>query len=343
MCSRSPIAAAAERLDRAGGWVRELEILLTRPCIFPRPPIGRALSTTTTPCPLLHSLPPHTPSSSSLFEGLLRPFLVPSMASEATDGTSPSSISQPRLPAASRAQQQEDLKTVYTWTTFFNILTGQANGPQTQAYFLARDLANEEADCKRCDADKAYLFQRSPMIRFMREQIQELGGDISPDVVRCRRCTGFMAGGYSRDHGILLCANVMRDRGHIEDVLSHEMVHAYDDLRFKWDPSSLRHAACAEIRASMLSGECRWVREALGKWQWNFTGQFQECVRRRAGISMRGRVMGAKYPELASGGTTWDQLAEKVRKDIVSESNKAVNEVWESCFKDTRPFDEIYR
>jgi len=265
------------------------------------------------------------------------------MAAQATDGEPPTKITQPPAATSPGDRLPEDLKTVYTWGTFFSILTGQADRTQTQAYFVARDLANEEADCQRCEAHKAILFQRSPMIRFLREQIQELGGDVSPDVVRCRRCTGFMAGGYSRDHGILLCANVMRDRGHIEDVLSHEMVHAYDDLRFKWDHSSLRHAACAEIRASMLSGECRWAREALGKWQWKFTGQLQECVRRRAGISMRGRVLGAKYPELASAGTTWDQLTEKIREDVVNESNKAVNEVWSSCFKDTRPFDEIFR
>lgn len=100
------------------------------------------------------------------------------------------------------------------------------------------------------------------------------------------------------------------------------MVHAWDHLRFKVDwESSLRHAACAEIRASSLSGECRFMREFVTRGQWKLTQQHQECVRRRAVLSVRGRPF---------------------CKDDV-EAVKAVNEVWESCFSDTRPFDEIYR
>jgi hypothetical protein len=40
----------------------------------------------------------------------------------------------------------------------------------------------------------------------------------------------------------------MRDQGHLEDTMAHEMVHAYDHLRFKldWD-NNLRHAACTEV------------------------------------------------------------------------------------------------
>jgi inner membrane protease ATP23 len=100
------------------------------------------------------------------------------------------------------------------------------------------------------------------------------------------------------------------------------MVHAYDHLRFKvqWR-SDLRHAACTEIRASSLSGECRFMREFVTRGQWKLTQQHQECVRRRATLSVMAR------PEC---------------KDDV-QAARVVNEVWESCFADTRPFDEIYR
>lgn len=118
------------------------------------------------------------------------------------------------------------------------------------------------------------------------------------------------------------------------------MVHAWDYLRFKIDETNLRHQACTEvrpqyaipipkyqnpdipqIRASTLSGECRFTREFFGKNQWNITQQLQECVRRRAALSLKAR------PEC---------------KDDVHAA-KVVNEVWDSCFPDTRPFDEIYR
>ncbi len=101
-----------------------------------------------------------------------------------------------------------------------------------------------------------------------------------------------------------------------------EMVHAYDHLRFKVDwENDLRHAACTEIRASSLSGECRWLREFFTRGQRKLTQQHQECVRRRATLSVAGRPF---------------------CKDDV-QAAKVVNEVWDSCFADTRPFDEIYR
>lgn len=101
-----------------------------------------------------------------------------------------------------------------------------------------------------------------------------------------------------------------------------EMIHAYDHLRFKmqWQ-DNLRHAACAEIRASTLSGECRWTEEFFQKFNFKVMQHHQECVRRRAALSVTAR------PDC---------------KDDIHAA-KMVNEVWDSCYPDTRPFDEIYR
>ena len=174
----------------------------------------------------------------------------------------------------------------------------------------------------------------------MRDKINQLGGDIHSGNVRCRRCTTSQSGGFDPDYGIQICANQLRNRGHLEDTMAHgvsrpfslysrlpltfriEMVHAYDHLRFKveWE-NNLRHAACTEIRASSLSGECRFMREFVTRGQWKFTQQHQECVRRRATLSVLNRP-----------GCKDDVQAARI-----------VNEVWDSCFADTRPFDEIYR
>jgi len=177
----------------------------------------------------------------------------------------------------------------------------------------------------------------------MRGNIAQLNGDINSSNVRCRRCTTRQSGGFDPDYGIRICANELRNRGHLEDTMAHEMVHAYDHLRFKADwRASLRHAACSEvrqsavcfliaaeqltgrsaqIRASSLSGECRWTREFFTRGQSRLTQQHQECVRRRAALSLRGRP---------------------ACKDDVHAA-QIVNEVWDSCYADTRPFDEIYR
>lgn len=70
--------------------------------------------------------------------------------------------------------------------------------------------------------------------------------------VLCRRCdtlspSGIKQGAFAGERGILLCANHVRDRKSMEDVLAHEMVHAYDFMRFKYDKTNIRHAACTEV------------------------------------------------------------------------------------------------
>ncbi|KAF2455122.1 mitochondrial inner membrane protease atp23 [Lineolata rhizophorae] len=227
--------------------------------------------------------------------------------------TTTSKTAAPDLPA--------DLKEVYSWRKYFELITGQASKEDISKYRMARDILNEERDCKRCEADRDWLLQYSPVVTFLRENINKLGHDINSTNVRCKRCSTIQSGGFDADYGILICANWLRTRAEIEDTMAHEMVHAYDYARFKVDRGNLRHQACTEIRASMLSGECRFGREFFGRNQWNITEQLQECVRRRATLSLKNRPA--------------------VKDDV--HSARLVNEVWDSCFKDTRPFDEIYR
>lgn len=86
------------------------------------------------------------------------------------------------------------------------------------------------------------------MIRFLREQIQALGGDINPSNVRCGRCLTTQMGGMNEDHGIMLCSNNFRKRSVLEDTLAHEMIHCWDHLKWNIDENNLRHAACTEVR-----------------------------------------------------------------------------------------------
>ncbi|KAI9675380.1 MAG: Mitochondrial inner membrane protease atp23 [Caeruleum heppii] len=235
-------------------------------------------------------------------------------------GNEPSSTDVgPSRPDTGRVMSDED---IFTWRSWFAILAGRMSDEGKHRYREAMDIRREESDCRKCDQWKSYLFKYSPIIRFMRDNVSQLHGDLNETNVRCRRCTTQRSGGFSPDHGIEICANALRNRGHLEDTLAHEMVHAWDHLRFKTDlVNDLRHAACSEIRASSLSGECRWAREFFTRGQWTLTQQHQECVRRRAVLSVMNRP-GCK-----------DDL----------QAVKVVNEVWESCFADTRPFDEIYR
>ncbi|KAE8447922.1 Mitochondrial inner membrane protease atp23 [Mollisiaceae sp. DMI_Dod_QoI] len=216
------------------------------------------------------------------------------------------------------------------WSNYWNIITGRMTYEGQNAFREDAYIRNESRDCARCDEWRNWCFQYSPTVIFLNKNIKALNGDLNATNVKCRRCPTRKnengewvrsGGGFSPDHGILLCANEMRDRKHLEDTLAHEMVHAWDHLRWKLDWADLRHAACSEIRASSLSGECRWMREFWTRSNWTLTQQHQNCVRARAVKSLMNRP--------------------SCKDDV--QAVKVVNEVWDSCFSDTRPFDEIYR
>jgi mitochondrial inner membrane protease ATP23 len=97
------------------------------------------------------------------------------------------------------------------------------------------------------------IISAGPVVRFLREQCAELGGDINSSNVRCRPCRSNQFAGFDPDYGIVLCSDQLasRSRKDLEDSLAHEMVHAYDYLRFKFDRTNMKHAACTEVFSSL--------------------------------------------------------------------------------------------
>ncbi|KAF8635295.1 hypothetical protein AX15_000473 [Amanita polypyramis BW_CC] len=171
---------------------------------------------------------------------------------------------------------------------------------------------------RSCEKTKELLMNYSPAVVFMLKHLKLSGCEVPPSNIMCAPCDLTRAGGYSPEHGaIILCAGHFFNQTHMEQTLVHELVHLYDHCKFKVDWKNLRHHACSEIRANSLSGDCRYTRE-LRRGFVAFSKQHQACVRRRAAESV------AANPGCPDAAT-----AERV-----------VNEVWESCFNDTRPFDE---
>ena len=50
---------------------------------------------------------------------------------------------------------------LYTWSSFFSLLKGQAKQQDVDNYFAARDLVREEKDCQKCNKNVAWLLQNS--------------------------------------------------------------------------------------------------------------------------------------------------------------------------------------
>lgn len=186
-----------------------------------------------------------------------------------------------------------------------------------------------------CEGYLSKLLRTSPMVRFMVKQLAIVG--CSPiddnggteDHIMLAKCKERHAGGFlpspagvpKNFSALLLCHNAIIDKEHMEATMAHEMMHWYDHCRFKVDQTNLRHIACSEIRANNLSGDCRFWREVINRMNFGFSRQYERCVRRRTIQSMMSNPHGPKDEATA---------------------NRVVDEVWKSCYNDTRPFDEVY-
>jgi hypothetical protein len=85
---------------------------------------------------------------------------------------------------------------------------------------------------------------------------------------------------------IFLCQQYMDNELMTHKTMVHELIHAIDMCRTKMDPlHNCVHMACTEIRAENLSGECSFFKEFLR--MKSFAGHGQECVKRRAMLSVR--------------------------------------------------------
>ncbi|KZS93372.1 hypothetical protein SISNIDRAFT_80367 [Sistotremastrum niveocremeum HHB9708] len=201
------------------------------------------------------------------------------------------------------------------WTTGLGLTSEESlrRDQERQAELAPAQLA-------QCRQWKADLLSSSPKITFMLKHLELLGTPIGPEFLHCTPCQPTHAGGTDPDTGnIVLCQGRFMSKKHMEDTITHELLHLYDQSRFSVDWSNLRHHACSEVRASNLSGDCRWGRE-VRRLFFSFSKQHQACVRRRAVASVQANP---SCPDRAA-------------------AERAVNEVFDSCFKDTRPFDEIY-
>ncbi|KIJ11335.1 hypothetical protein PAXINDRAFT_164113 [Paxillus involutus ATCC 200175] len=198
------------------------------------------------------------------------------------------------------------------WLKKAALLTGLGATPEE------RQRNHEEQKRLACEKWKTETMNYSPSVVFMLKHLKLSGCAVPSSNIVCAPCDLTRSGGFHPAGAIVLCQGHFGDKKHMEDTLTHELIHMYDHCKFKVDWHNLRHHACSEIRANSLSGDCRYMRE-LGRGYVSFSKQHQACVRRRAILSVRANP---KCPDEAA-------------------AERAVNEVWESCFNDTRPFDEV--
>jgi len=228
-----------------------------------------------------------------------------------------------KTPFSSQFEAWRRLSTLQLFQCTASFASTVHNASATQItmgnYQDTRDDATVEKEHAQCQKWLKIVWKDSPWMRFMVKEMGKLGQDWPITKFVCMPCDPSRAGGYTPSLGIVLCENQMQSKKHLELTAAHEMIHAYDALTVKLDVSNCHHHACTEIRASSLSGECGMLNQFMTG-HYGFTKYHQKCVKRRAVSSLR-----MNQPCSAPG---------------VAEA--AVDDVFEACFADTAPFDEIY-
>ncbi|RVW68958.1 Mitochondrial inner membrane protease ATP23 [Vitis vinifera] len=184
---------------------------------------------------------------------------------------------------------------------------------------------------------------RTPMVKFLRENLEKSGCAIGDKFIKAIYCKHegqwrlrswrrgkdlfFLSNEFALKYSdcanfenlilpIVVCSNHMNIQDEVNQVVIHELIHAYDDCRAaNLDWTNCAHHACSEIRSGHLSGDCHFKRELLRGYL-KVRGHGQECVRRRVMKSV----------------TANPHCSEAAAKD-------AMEAVWDVCYNDTKPFD----
>uniref|UniRef100_A0A8C5CHU8 Mitochondrial inner membrane protease ATP23 n=2 Tax=Gadus morhua TaxID=8049 RepID=A0A8C5CHU8_GADMO len=172
----------------------------------------------------------------------------------------------------------------------------------------------------KCQVMLQFAMETSPYAKLLLSAMKSSGCTVYKDRhFSCEDCDGSVSGGFDANSSqIVLCQNNIHQQAHMNRVVTHELIHAFDHCRAHVDWfNNYRHLACSEIRAANLSGDCSFSSE-INRFNFGLKNHRQECVRGRALRSI---------------------LA--VRKISHEEAGKIVDEVFDSCFNDTAPFGRI--
>ncbi|KAH9464069.1 hypothetical protein Pst134EB_003605 [Puccinia striiformis f. sp. tritici] len=177
-----------------------------------------------------------------------------------------SNPSSPDLSTATTASDSDETS-FDRWNQTLRMTTG-----------LGLQSSNERQEwlLSRCRGWRDDLVETSPVVQYLLQHIstvpvpdsQPSTGKTSqqphsiPIPINCGICSPMRSAGLfspnevdpSSPSGgqIRLCADSLATKAQMEDVLSHELIHAYDHRRFKIDWTNWRHIACTEVRPTWL-------------------------------------------------------------------------------------------
>lgn len=162
------------------------------------------------------------------------------------------------------------------------------------------------------------------LVRYIFNTLYDKNINLQPySLIQCIQCNVNMSGAmyYKPDNtiGIAMCENKLSTQSDFNVVLTHELIHTYDYITVENDIYNNPYThACTEIRAANLSGDCTYPRELRRGHIFSINNHHNQCVRRRALLSV------------ASNPNSGPEYAEQY-----------INSVWDKCIKDTQPFNSV--
>ncbi|XP_004861215.1 mitochondrial inner membrane protease ATP23 homolog isoform X2 [Heterocephalus glaber] len=168
----------------------------------------------------------------------------------AGDGRGPCSAAGEQ-PLNQQQQQQQGTSQVYPERL--------AEGRPQQGLF-SRFLTHNQ----KCQLMLLKTLETNPYVKLLLDAMKHSGCAVNKERhFSCEDCNGNVSGGFDASSSqIVLCQNNICNQAHMNRVVTHELIHAFDHCRahVNWF-TNVRHLACSEVRAANLSGECSLVNE----------------------------------------------------------------------------------
>lgn len=107
----------------------------------------------------------------------------------------------------------------------------------------------------KCERNVMDCVRNSPMVKLMMGALKSSGCPIDlRRHITCEVCDVSVSGGYDPEFNqIVVCQNMATNKGMIQGILTHEMIHMFDYCNNDLDFKNIDHLACTEIRAANLT------------------------------------------------------------------------------------------
>lgn len=138
----------------------------------------------------------------------------------------------------------------------------------------------------KCLNNVKWAFRNSERVRYLIDSIEKSGCKLPSGFIHCQPCYEKkgpyliqISGGYRQpyegvDEKLVMCEDKIASKKEFETVLVHELIHAFDSCRTNARFENCEQHACTEIRAAMLSGECKFSQE-IARGHFGFFAHFK--------------------------------------------------------------------